>query len=293
MYESYYGLDEKPFSLLPDPAFLFMAKKHSMALSMLEYAVVNECPISVITGEIGSGKTTLIRYLLNRFDESVSVGLINNTHKSFGNLLQWVSLAYELPYQDKQEVTLYQQFVDFLIGEYAASRRTVLIVDEAQNMDADTLEELRVLSNVNADKHNVLQLVLVGQPELRRTLRRPELEQFVQRVGVAYHLGRLAAEETSQYIGHRIETAGGDPEIFTPVAKRFIHHRSRGIPRIINSLCDMALVYGFAEQIPIIDIELVHEMINDKMKGGFFSHVEAEGDEADRAGIEQGSLFEE
>jgi len=268
MYEQYYGFSEKPFSLQPDPGFLFLGKKHSIAYTMLEYGVTNGSPITVISGEIGSGKTTLIRHLLNRLDDAVTVGLISNTHKAFGELLAWICSAYSLEYAGRDKVVMYQAFMDFMIAEYAAGRRTVLIVDEAQNMDVETLEELRVLSNVNADKDQILQLILVGQPELRETLRRPDMEQMAQRVAVDYHLDALEPHETDDYIRHRLATAGGDTDLFEPRARRFIHYHSDGIPRLINNLCDTSLVYGYAGQIQRIDAETVYEIIQDRIRNG-------------------------
>ncbi len=268
MYEAFYGFSEKPFSLQPDPSFLYLGKKHSMAYTMLEYGLMNRSPITVISGEIGSGKTTLIRHLLDCIEDDITVGLISNTHRSFGELLTWVSLAYGLDHKGQDKAELYQQFINYMIEQYAQGKRTVLIVDEAQNMDAETLEELRVISNVNADKDQVLQLILVGQPELRDTLRQPNLEQLAQRVAVDYHLSSLSPEETDAYIQHRIKHAGGDPEIFEPMARRFIHYQSDGIPRLINNLCDTALVYGFAGQEERINAETVHEIVQDKIRNG-------------------------
>ncbi|MCG8325368.1 MAG: tRNA (adenosine(37)-N6)-threonylcarbamoyltransferase complex ATPase subunit type 1 TsaE [Thiotrichales bacterium] len=268
MYENFYGFREKPFSLQPDPEFLYLGKKHSIAYTMLDYGVSNGSPITVITGEIGSGKTTLIRHLLNQLDNDITVGLISNTHKAFGELLSWICSAYSIDHKDMSKVDMYQAFVDFMIDEYAAGRRTVLIVDEAQNMDAETLEELRVLSNVNADKDQVLQLILVGQPELRDTLRQPDMEQMAQRVSVDYHLDALDPEETDDYICHRLKTAGGDSDLFEPKARRFIHYHSDGIPRLINNLCDISLVYGFASQLDRINTQTVYEVIQDKTRNG-------------------------
>ena len=200
----------------------------------------------------------------------MTVGLITNVHPAFGNLLQWILLAFDLEYRNKRKVEHYQTLVDFMISEYAQGRRTVLIVDEAQNMDADTLEELRVLSNINADKHQVLQLILVGQCELRNTLRRPELRQFAQRITVDYHLEPLEADETGKYVCHRIKVAGGDPDIIEDRALEVVHLYSGGVPRLINNICDMVLVYGYAEQQPRIDADLVEKVIQDKLKGGLF-----------------------
>lgn len=270
MYESFYGFREKPFSLLPDPAFLYLGRKHRMALTMLEYGIMNRASITVISGAVGSGKTTLIRQLLNQLvGDTTAVGLISNTHRSFGNLLQWVSLAFDLPSETSDKVILYKQFIDFVIRQYAQGRRTVLIVDEAQNLDPEALEELRLLSNVNADKDQVLQLMLCGQPELRETLRRPDLRQFAQRVAVAYHLSPLEPEETEAYIRHRLTVAGGKGDLFDPAATRFIHHQSGGVPRLINIICDTALVYAFAEGRKRIDAQLVFDVVRDRQQTGF------------------------
>ncbi|RME35949.1 MAG: general secretion pathway protein [Gammaproteobacteria bacterium] len=268
MYLDFYGLRERPFTLQPDPEFLYLGRRHSTAYTLLEYGICNQAPITVLTGEIGAGKTTLLRHLLNQLDEGTEVGLISNTHRAFGNLLEWISLAFDLPFEGQSEAALYRQFVDFLIRRYAQGQQTLLIVDEAQNMDPATLEELRVISNVNADKDQVLQLVLSGQPELREVLRRPELEQFAQRVAVDYHLGPLEAEETDAYIRHRLAVAGGDEELIEPAARRFVHHQSGGIPRLINNLCDLALVYGFAAQQRPVTAELVHEVVQDRIRNG-------------------------
>ena len=270
MYENFYGLREKPFSLLPDPSFLYPSPKHRMALVLLEYSLMNQSGFSVITGEIGTGKTTLIRQLLNQMDRDVTVGLISNTHRSFGELLQWVLMAFNLEYAGKDKVGLYQTFIDFLIKEYARNRRTVLIIDEAQNMAPETLEELRMLSNVNADKDQVLQVFLVGQAGLRELLRRPDLEQFAQRISVDYHLEPLNSPETHDYIRHRLTVAGGDPELFDAAASEAVFQNTRGVPRLINLLCDTTLVFGYAEQAKRITAELVEEVAREKRKGGLF-----------------------
>ncbi len=270
MYESYYGFSEKPFSLLPDPDFLYLGEQHGQALTTLEYGLLNQAGFTVITGEIGSGKTTLVRHLLNHVDDDVTVGLISNTHRSFGELLEWILLAFGLDYKHKQKAELYETFVGFLIEEYAQGRRTVLIVDEAQNMDADTLEDLRLISNINADKDSMLQVILVGQPGLRRTLRRRELSQFASRVTVDFHLSCLSLDETARYIQHRVEVAGGPAGLFGDPVCKAIHEYSGGIPRLINAICDTALVYGFGERRDQLTVELVEEVVRDKAKGGLF-----------------------
>jgi len=271
MYESFYNFREKPFSLLPDAGFLYLSNKHRMALTLLEYGLMNQAGFTVISGDIGTGKTTLIRQLLNQIDETIRVGLISNTHQTFGDLMQWIALAYDLPHRGKNKVELYQDFMDFIIQEYAHGRRTVLIVDEAQNMSAETLEELRMLSNVNADKDQVLQIILVGQRELRDTLRRPDLVQFAQRIGVDYHLEPLDGQETVDYIRHRCEKAGGGKDLFTEEACQQVFDATGGVPRLINLLCDTTLVYGYAEQREHVDARLVSDVAQDKQKGGLFA----------------------
>ncbi len=273
MYESFYCFKEKPFTLLPDSSFLFMTKAHTMALTMLEYSLSNETAgICVISGEIGSGKTTLLRKLLSSIDpHKFSTGMLTNTHSNYGELLQWVSMAFDLPYNDLHKVELYDQFVKYAIDQYARGKRTVLIIDEAQNLSYDALEELRMLSNINSDKDQLLQLILVGQPELRRTFQVEKLEQLNQRVTVSYHLSELSQADCIAYIQHRLQYAGGSHDIFEEAACKAIWYHSRGIPRLINSLCDMALVYGFADQKKQIDIDLVNELINDRKASGFLT----------------------
>lgn len=270
MYEAFYNLTEKPFTLLPDPGFLYLSDKHQMALTLLEYGLHEHGGFTVISGEIGAGKTTLIRHLLNNMEQEYTVGLITNTHRSFGELLQWVLHAFGLEHKDMSRVEMHQRFIDFIIDEYAQNRRTVLIVDEAQNMDAGTLEELRMLSNINADKDQALQVILVGQRELRDTLKSPELVQFAQRITVDYHLEPLSADQTAAYIRHRLQIAGGNPATFTVEACKAVHRYSNGVPRLINLLCDTALVYGYAEHARQIDARLVTDVAREKQQGGIF-----------------------
>ena len=277
MYENFYGFSEKPFSLLPDPTFLFLSPKHQKALTMLQFGMMNQAGFTVITGEIGSGKTTLIRQLLSEVGDDVTVGLVSNTHKSFGELLQWVLLAFGLEYRDKKKVELYQTLADFIVREYSDDRRTVLIIDEAQNLDVDALEELRMLSNINSDKDQFLQLILVGQPHLRDTLRRPEMHQFAQRIAVDYSLSTLTLEETWQYVRHRLKVAGGDSNLFDTKACAAVYYYTSGTPRLINSLCEQSLVVGFAEQKKRIDVDIVCDVVRERQKGGIFPVHDPQG----------------
>lgn len=261
MYESFFELREKPFSLLPDPGFLFMSRQHQQALTLLEYGLMNQAGFIILTGEIGSGKTTLMRHLVGRLDASFAVGLISNTHQSLGELIDWVCMAFDLKGDQNNKLEKYQSFINFLIDTYGKGRRVLLIVDEAQNLGVEKLEELRLLSNINAGKDLVLQLMLLGQPQLRDLLRQPDLEQFAQRVTASYHIGPLDQTETESYIRHRIVVAGGTREIFTRDACQAVHHYSRGLPRLINLVCDTALVYAYGADLRVIDGNAIDEFV--------------------------------
>jgi type II secretory pathway predicted ATPase ExeA/outer membrane protein OmpA-like peptidoglycan-associated protein len=261
MYESFFELREKPFSLLPDPGFLFMSRQHQQALTLLEYGLMNQAGFIILTGEIGSGKTTLMRHLLSRLDASFSVGLISNTHQSLGELMDWVCMAFDLPGDNESKLEKYQRFINFLIETYGKGNRVLLIVDEAQNLGVEKLEELRLLSNINAGKDLVLQLMLLGQPQLRDLLRQPELEQFAQRVTASYHIGPLDPTETENYIRHRIFIAGGTQEIFTHDACLAVHHYSKGVPRLINLICDTALVYAYGADQKLLNGTAIDEFV--------------------------------
>jgi general secretion pathway protein A len=279
MYESHFKLREKPFSLLPDPSFIYWGQRYSLAYTMLEYGMLNEAGITVLTGEIGCGKTTLIRHLLNQLGDDVNVGLLSNTHVASGDLMRWVLLAFGQNFDQTSNVAVFRDFQHFIIGQYALGKRSILIVDEAQNLSVQALEELRMLSNINADKDNLLQIVLMGQPQLRDLLRRPELEQFAQRVASEFHVEPLPPEEVHRYIRHRITRAGSPINLFSRKATDLIAKASKGVPRTINLICDTALVYGFAKGVHHISSQMVESVISDKRKFGVFGgqeHPEAE-----------------
>jgi len=275
MYRQHFGLKAKPFSLIPDPSFLHFSDKHKVAYSLLEYGLHEQSGLTVITGEVGSGKTTLIRHLLSEIDQSeLAIGLINNTHASLGDLTQWVALAFGIPHEDKDKVTLFRDVQDYLINEWASGKRAVLIVDEAQNMDKETLEELRLYTNINADGEQFLQIVLVGQPELRDILRAPELAQMAQRVSVEYHIEPLGWQDTANYIRHRLATASNEESveaashIFDSVAIAVIFYFSGGVPRLINTLCDFALVHAYAMGLQTINHTVALEVVRGRTIGG-------------------------
>ena len=267
MYEAYYGLREKPFTILPDPDLIYWGRNHLLAFAMLEFGVMNGAGFTVITGEVGSGKTTLLRYLLRKLDPNIAVGLISNTPRGTPGLLQWVLMSLNLPYEGSYP-ELFQRFHKFLRSEHAKRRHTVLIVDEAHNLGFEALEELRMLLNVNADKNQFLQVILVGQPQLKEMLRSPELLQFAQRVSSDYHLRPLKPDDVVKYINYRLGAVGARTKLFSDAACRAIAEASGGIPRTINILCDTALVYGFASDKRQIDETLIYQVIEDKTEFG-------------------------
>lgn len=270
MYEAFYKLREKPFSILPDPDLIYWGKAHRFAFSMLEFGVMNNAQITVITGDVGSGKTTLVRFLLRRLDpRKTNVGLISNTPHERDELLQSIMVSLNLP-MEGTTAALLKRFQDFLYAQYAGGRRTILIVDEAQSLGMQALEGLRMLSNINVDKHQYLQLVLIGQPQLKDMLCKPELLQFAQRVSSDFHLKPLAESEVAQYIGFRLAAVGSTVHLFTEDACLQIARASHGVPRVINVLCDTALIYGYSENAKYITSELINEVIEDKRNFGIF-----------------------
>lgn len=288
MYEEHFGLTEKPFTLLPDPSFLYLSRKHAMALSMLEYSLAGQAGFTAITGDIGSGKTTLVRSFMHRAGDSVHIGLISNTHRSFDDILSWVLAAFDIRAETTSRPDQYQALVEFLINQYAMGRRSLLIFDEAQNLSVDALEELRLLSNVNTDKDFLLQMVLVGQPELLDKLKRPDLQQFAQRISVSFHLTPLAYSETRDYIAHRLKVAGRTRPLFDDLSIGLIQHFSGGIPRIINTLCDMSLLYAFADGLSHVGTDVVFKVLGDRCGGiSSFTTADVEDQEAILARIRQ------
>jgi type II secretory pathway predicted ATPase ExeA len=263
MYERHFGFTVKPFALTPDQAFLYPSRQHAMALTMLEYSLESQAPFSVLTGEIGSGKTTLVRRLLRQLGDRVTVGLVSHTHSRFQSIHGWALSALGVVPMEESDVGIYEALVDSLVREYAKGRRTLLIFDEAQNLSIQILEELRLLSNVNSERDLLLQILLVGQPELRAKLSHPDLKQFAQRVSVFFHLKRLDRDDTHAYVRHRLTVAGGSPSLFLPEAIDLLYTRTKGVPRLLNVLCDFALVYGYADRRTEIDANLVAQVMRD------------------------------
>ncbi|WP_146592061.1 ExeA family protein [Puniceibacterium confluentis] len=268
IYTAFFNLEERPFSLVPDPDFIFWSDQHNRAYAMLEYGILTRAPITLITGEVGAGKTTLLHHLLRSVGEEVRIGLIANAHGDRGELLRWVLQALGQPARPEEGyVDLFGRFQKFLIEEYAAGRRVILMFDEAQNMTRESLEELRMFTNINANKDELLQLVLVGQPELRDMIHRPDLRQFAQRVSSAFHLTVMDGVTVQHYITHRLTVAGAEAEIFTPEACALVHEMTGGVPRLVNQLCDLSLVYAFTRTEHTVTPQTVQQVLDD---GVFF-----------------------
>lgn len=279
IYTSHFGLKERPFSLVPDPGFLYWSGPHAQAYTMLEYGVLTCAPITVITGEVGAGKTTLLHHLLKELEDEVSIGLIANAHGDRGELLRWVLLALDEPADPQASyVDLFGQFQEHLIEQYAQGRRTILIFDEAQNLSRESLEELRMFTNVNSNKDELLQLVLVGQPELRDIIRRPDMTQFAQRVAASFHLRAMDARTVRGYIGHRLAIAGAARNFFSKAATDLVHAATGGVPRLVNQLCDLAMVYACTKNSARIMRGTVQNVLDE---GVFFGAVEMSDAESD------------
>jgi general secretion pathway protein A len=268
MYEAFYRLREKPFAVAPDPAYLYLAKRHRHALTMLEYVLAEASGFALITGEVGCGKTTVVHHFLERAERQLNVAFISNTHPGFGDLLPWIMDALGLDTGTTTPSELYRRFAGHVKREFAAGRRVVLVIDEAQNLGTHGLEELRVLSNLNAGKDFLLQTILIGQPELRALLRQQDLRQFAQRIVIDYHLEALQPDETTGYVRHRVHVAGGSSDLFTPEALELVHECTGGVPRLVNIVCDTALVYAFADQRASVGIDTVEQVVRDRVAGG-------------------------
>lgn len=251
MYTSFFGLNEKPFSITPDPRYLYMSERHGEALAHLVYGVTESGGFMQLTGEVGTGKTILVRTLLaSRVPGNADVAVVLNPQLSALEFLQ--TIAEELGIPEPQEKDSIKALIDalnrYLLVAHADGRRTILVVDEAQNLARDVLEEVRLLTNLETSKQKLLQIILIGQPELRDLLSRNDLRQLAQRITGRYHLQPLSRDETAQYIEHRLQVAGGLGDIFDASAKREVFRLSQGVPRIINVICDRALLGAYSRE---------------------------------------------
>ena len=277
LYAQFFGLTERPFSLVPDPEFLYWSKSHKRAFALLEYGILSKAPITLLTGEIGAGKTTLLQELLTRIDSDVTIGLVSNAQGGRGELIQWILNSLQIEIEPGASyVQMFQKLQDFLLAEYAASRSVALIFDEAQNLSLEGLEELRMLTNINSNKDVLVQLILVGQPELRDMVRQPNMRQLAQRIAANFHLPRMTAETVPDYIRHRLRIAGGTGEEFTPGACARIYAETAGVPRLVNQLCDFAMLYAWSNDEKNITTETVNDVLEDGVYMGNLSIDEEE-----------------
>ena len=271
MYEEFYGFTEKPFKITPNPDYLYMSPKHKNALSILSYGLEENVGFILLTGEIGAGKTTLINYILKQIETNVDVAVLFNTNVNSDELLNMILGGFELEPAVGNRAKSLEILYQFLIDRYANHSRSLLIIDEAQNLSKEALEEVRMLSNLQSDDQMLLQIMLVGQPELKIRLKDRGFAQFAQRIAVNYHLQALTHFETIAYIQHRVQKAGGDLNIFSAEAIDSIFKLSGGIPRTINLLCDSALVYGFADEVKTIDGSILKSVIKELGFMGLYS----------------------
>jgi putative secretion ATPase (PEP-CTERM system associated) len=264
MYERFYHLRDRPFALSPDPDYLYPSRVHREALDYLRFGIEGNAGFVVVTGEIGSGKTTLLQVLLRNLDGQTTVIRLVNTLLTGRELIE--SMLLDLGFQNPPATKplMLRELARLLVEQRSAGRRVVAVIDEAQNLSLDALEELRMLSNLETEKSKLLQIVLVGQPDLRDSLERPQLEQLRQRITVRYHIEPLDVEETAHYINHRLKRAAiAAPLVFPATATHQIHARSGGVPRLINVICDAVLLCGYAEESRQIDDSLVQTAISE------------------------------
>ncbi len=264
MYCTHYGFRENPFNVTSDPSFLYLSHTHKEALSHLRYGIEQRKGFIEITGEIGAGKTTLCRSLLNSLDTSTKTSLVFNPNLPEIQLLEAIMLDFDIIPERRNKVTFYRQINNFLLEQLNVGNNVVLIIDEAQNLRNPTLESIRMLSNLETEKEKLLQIVLVGQPQLREKLNAPNLVQFRQRIAVSFHIQALKAEEVKEYINHRIQIAGGSDSVtFSDDAVSLIANHSNGIPRVINIVCDKSLLLGFVKNTSLIDRSIIQTSIEE------------------------------
>lgn len=265
MYLQFYGFSEAPFNVTPDSKFLFLSHRHQEALAAMLFGVQERKGFICLTGEIGCGKTTLCRAMMSQLDpEQVQICVVLNSYLTDLELLKTINEGFGLPASSESKKELIDALNTFLLREYSEGRNVVLVIDEAQNLRPETLEQIRMISNLETENDKLIQMILIGQPELRRTLNLPELEQLNQRITVRYHIDPLSEEEIPEYVRHRLSVAEPQVEIeFTPQAFRMIHHFSRGVPRRINVICDRCLLVAYTQGTFTVDDKVVQQAVGE------------------------------
>ena len=264
MYREFFGLKEKPFNVTSDPNFLFLSRVHREAFSQLLYGIKERKGFLAITGEIGAGKTTLCRALVNKLDANTKSAFIFNSTLPEMQLFQTAFEDFGIPIEKKTKAAMLRQFSKFLLEELSKNNNVVLIIDEAQNLKNSVLEELRMLSNLETEKEKLFQMILVGQPQLRDKINSPDMEQLRQRISVRFHITPLENDEIEEYIYHRLKVAGSRGDItFSDTALSSIYKYSNGIPRIINKVCDKALLCAYTIETKHIDLSIIERCIQE------------------------------
>lgn len=264
MYREFFGLKEKPFNVTSDPNFLFLSRIHKEAFSHLLYGIKERKGFMEMTGEIGAGKTTLCRALLNSLGSDTKSAFIFNSTLPDMQLFQTILEDFGLSVERKTKVSMLRQFNNFLLEELSKNNNVVLIIDEAQNLKNSVLEELRILSNLETEEEKLFQMILVGQPQLRNKINSPGLEQLRQRIVIRFHITALESDEVGEYIYHRLKIAGSRGDItFSAPALDAIYKYSNGIPRLINKVCDKALLYAYVIETKHIDLSMIERCIQE------------------------------
>ena len=275
MYTQFFGHKKKPFALSAAPEFFYLSKGHHLAFTHLEYGLVHNVGFIALTGDVGTGKTTLLRYLLKSIRAPLNIAMIFNTQVDPASFLEMVVKEFEITPASNRKSDLYEGLYKFFLDQYRKHSRCVIIVDEAQNLQLEGFEELRMLSNLDAGDEPLVQIILVGQPQLRARLSHPSLEQLTQRISVHYHLSPLQQEDVGKYIDFRLQAAGyeGSESIFDPVAVELAAGASRGVPRIINTICDASLTYAYADGVKKVSGEMVENVLADNQLLGVVSSL--------------------
>jgi general secretion pathway protein A len=264
MYTAFFGFKHKPFQLTPDPEFLYLSRAHKKAMTYLKYGIADNSGFILLTGEIGTGKTTILRSMIKDIPQDVKLARINNTKVTSEQLISMISEDFGLDVKGLDKTRLLSNLSDFLISQYAQGGRSMIIIDEAQNLSSDLLEEIRLLSNLETDKSKLLQIILVGQPELNVKLGSSKLEQLRQRLTVCTHISPLTRDEIGSYIKYRLKVAGNEEALFfEDGVLDAMYNFSKGVPRLINILCDFTLLTAFTDGKNTVDSGLINEVIND------------------------------
>ncbi|MEM9556699.1 MAG: AAA family ATPase [Acidobacteriota bacterium] len=264
MYEEFYGFETPPFNITPDPRFLFFSRRHREAYDHLYYGITERKGFVQLTGDVGAGKTTLCRHLFEQLGDGYETALVLNPVMTSIQLLRTILRELGLSARGNDRVRLLERLNTFLLEQVAAARDVVLVIDEAQDLTGELLEQVRLLSNLETDQRKLLQIVLMGQPELRAMLDRHDLRQLRQRITVRYHLGPLTRHETEYYIRHRLQIAGSNGRpTFTPWAVRAVHRYAGGVPRLINAVCDKTLLAGYVHGVDLLRWKHVRRAIRE------------------------------